>query len=188
MLSDKRNNKVISKAVLQFMHVSTHSTVNFGRYDPINTAPVFPAGDRFLTSTHQKKKKTIPSFPVIHSPPWWSLVHRRKRTDYSFIPLTNKQEALRLWVRMEEGAELWIGRRGLWLGFCPPSPSSLEGAGWGWGRTWCAQERGKQNFTLLRWCPDQPRPRGILQQPKETWKHWKLVLKAETSNAFLQEA
>lgn len=39
--------------------ISTNSTVNFRRHDPINTTPVFPAGDPFLTCTHQGGKKIL---------------------------------------------------------------------------------------------------------------------------------
>lgn len=62
MLSDRSNSQQGTFKV----HISGNSTVNFRRYDPINTAPVFPAGDLFLTP--KEEKRTTPSFPAIRSP------------------------------------------------------------------------------------------------------------------------
>lgn len=129
--------------------VSTNSTVNFRRHDPINTTPVFPAGDPFLTPKHQGEKKETHIFFPCNTLHWWSLVHRKQITDYYFILLMSQQETKRLLVGLEEGAELWVVRTVLWLCLCPPSPSILEGTGWEWGRTGCAQEGGKQHLTML---------------------------------------
>jgi len=69
-------------------------------------------------------------------------------TDSPFILLTNKQEMSRRWAQLEEGAELWVGRRFWWLVWCPP-PSHPPGRG---RLTWCAQQGGKQNSTPLHQC------------------------------------
>lgn len=93
MLSDRRSNKVVSKGLLKFMFLQTLQWVSEDM--TINTGPVFPAGDPFLTSKHQRKKThPIPSFPVIHSPPWWCLVHRRETFFYSAHEQTGDKQAL----------------------------------------------------------------------------------------------
>lgn len=126
--------------------ISTKSTVNFRRHDPINTTPVFLAGDPFLTSRHQGEgKKPFSSSSAIYLLLWWSLVLRREKTDFYFILLMSQQDkgAFGRCGKRGRSLELWVWRTVLWLCLCPPPPSILEGAGWEWGRPGRAQEGGK---------------------------------------------
>lgn len=53
-----------TKLSVKQLRVYTNSTVNFRRHDPINTTPVFLAGDPFLTSKHQGEKRNSFLFPL----------------------------------------------------------------------------------------------------------------------------